>query len=56
MKLSKGIIAIIAVIAIVFVIGSWAASAYNSMVGVQEQATTGSPTSSQPISVVPTDS
>ena len=40
MKLSKGIIAIIAVIAIVFVIGSWAASAYNSMVGVQEQATT----------------
>lgn len=40
MKLSKGIIAIIAVIAIVFVIGSWAAKAYNSMVGVQEQATT----------------
>ncbi len=40
MKLSKGIIAIIAVIAIVIVIGSWAASAYNSMVGVQEQATT----------------
>ena len=37
MKLSKGLITIIAVVVIV---GAWAASAYNSMVGVQEQATT----------------
>lgn len=37
MKLSKGLIAIIAVVVI---IGAWAASAYNSMVGIQEQATT----------------
>lgn len=37
MKLSKGLIAIIAVVVIV---GAWAASAYNSMVDVQEQATT----------------
>lgn len=37
MKISKGLIAIIAVVVIV---GAWAASAYNSMVGVQEQATT----------------
>ena len=37
MKLSKGLITIIAVVVIV---GAWAASAYNSMVSVQEQATT----------------
>lgn len=37
MKISKSLIAIIAVVVI---IGAWAASAYNSMVGVQEQATT----------------
>lgn len=37
MKLSKSLIAIIAV---VVVLGAWAASAYNSMVGVQETATT----------------
>lgn len=37
MKISKGLIAIIAVVVIV---GAWAASAYNSMVAVQEQATT----------------
>ena len=37
MKISKGLIAIIAVVVIV---GAWAASAYNSMIGVQEQATT----------------
>ena len=37
MKLSKGLIAIIVVIV---VIGAWAASAYNSMVSVQEGATT----------------
>ena len=37
MKLSKGTIGIIAA---VVVIGLWAASAYNSMVGVQEDATT----------------
>ena len=37
MKLSKGLIAIIVVIV---VIGAWAASAYNSMVSVQESATT----------------
>ena len=37
MKLSKGLITIIAVVVLV---GAWAASAYNSMVGVQEQATT----------------
>ena len=37
MKINKTLIAIIAV---VVVIGAWAASAYNSMVGVQENATT----------------
>lgn len=37
MKISKTLIAIIAVVVIV---GAWAASAYNSMVGVQESATT----------------
>lgn len=37
MKISKSLIAIIAVVVI---IGAWAASAYNSMVGVQEEATT----------------
>ena len=37
MKLSKGTIGIIAAVA---VIAMWAASAYNSMVGVQEDATT----------------
>ena len=37
MKLSKGTIGIIAAVVI---IGLWAASAYNSMVGVQEDATT----------------
>jgi LemA protein len=37
MKISKGLIAIIAVVVI---IGAWAASAYNSMVGEQEKATT----------------
>ena len=37
MKLSKSLIAIIAVVVIV---GGWAVSAYNSMVGVQEKATT----------------
>ena len=37
MKLNKTLIAIIAV---VVVIGAWAASAYNSMVGEQEKATT----------------
>ena len=37
MKLSKGTIGIIAAIVI---IGGWAASAYNSMVGEQEKATT----------------
>ena len=37
MKLSKGLIGIIAAIVI---IGGWAASAYNGMVGVQEEATT----------------
>ena len=37
MKLSKGLIAIIAAVVI---IGGWAASAYNSMVGEQEKATT----------------
>ena len=37
MKLNK---TLIAVIAVVVVIGAWAASAYNSMVGVQEEATT----------------
>ena len=37
MKMSKGTIGIIAAVVI---IGMWAASAYNSMVGVQEEATT----------------
>ena len=37
MKLSKSLIAIIAAVVI---IGGWAASAYNSMVGEQEKATT----------------
>ena len=37
MKISKGLIAIIAAVVI---IGGWAASAYNSMVGEQEKATT----------------
>ncbi len=37
MKISKGTIGIIAAVVI---IGMWAASAYNSMVGVQEDATT----------------
>ena len=37
MKISKGLIAIIAVVVI---LGAWAASAYNSMVQVQETATT----------------
>ena len=37
MKISKTLIAIIAVVVI---LGGWAASAYNSMVGVQESATT----------------
>lgn len=37
MKLSKSLIAIIAA---VIIIGGWAASAYNSMVGEQEKATT----------------
>lgn len=37
MKLSKGLIAIIVAVVI---IGGWAASAYNSMVGVQETTTT----------------
>lgn len=37
MKISKSLIAIIAAVVI---IGGWAVSAYNSMVGVQEQATT----------------
>ena len=37
MKISKGLIAIIAAVVI---IGGWAASAYNSMVGEQENATT----------------
>ena len=37
MKINKTLIGIIAAVAI---IGSWAASAYNSMVGVQETATT----------------
>ena len=37
MKLNKTLIAVIVVIV---VIGAWAASAYNSMVGVQEEATT----------------
>lgn len=37
MKLSKGVIA---VIAIVVILGGWSASAYNSMVQVQESATT----------------
>ena len=37
MKLSKSLIAIIAV---VIIIGGWAVSAYNSMVGAQEKATT----------------
>ena len=37
MKLNKTLIAVIAVIV---VIGAWAASAYNSMIGVQEGATT----------------
>ena len=37
MKLSKGLIGIIAAIVI---IGVWAASAYNSMVSVQETTTT----------------
>lgn len=37
MKISKSLIAIIAAVVI---IGVWAVSAYNSMVGVQEQATT----------------
>ena len=37
MKISKGLIAIIAAVVI---IGGWAASAYNAMVGEQEKATT----------------
>ena len=37
MKLNKTLIAVIVVIVL---IGAWAASAYNSMVGVQEEATT----------------
>ena len=37
MKISKGLIAIIAVVVI---LGAWAASAYNSMVSEQEKATT----------------
>lgn len=37
MKISKSLIAIIAAVVI---IGGWAVSAYNSMVGVQEKATT----------------
>lgn len=37
MKLSKGVIAVIAIVAI---LGGWSASAYNSMVQVQESATT----------------
>ena len=37
MKISKGLIAIIAAVVI---IGGWAASAYNTMVGEQEKATT----------------
>ena len=40
MKISKGLTAIIAIIAVVVIIGAWAASAYNSMVQVQETATT----------------
>ena len=38
--MKKGVTAIIAIIAVVVIIGAWAASAYNSMVGVQETATT----------------
>ena len=36
--MKKGLI--IGIIAVIVIIGAWAASAYNSMVGVQEQATT----------------
>lgn len=38
--MKKGITTIIAIIAVVVIIGAWAASAYNSMVQVQETATT----------------
>ncbi len=38
--MKKGITTIIAIIAVVVIIGVWAASAYNSMVQVQETATT----------------
>ena len=40
MKISKSLITIIAIVAVIVVIGMWAAGAYNSMVTVQEQATT----------------
>ena len=38
--MKKSIITIIAILAVVFIIGGWAASAYNSMISVQEKATT----------------
>ena len=40
MKISKSLITIIAIVAVIVVIGMWATGAYNSMVTVQEQATT----------------
>lgn len=38
--MKKSLITIIAIVAVIIVIGMWAAGAYNSMVTVQEKATT----------------